>query len=208
MVGVSMDLPFAIRRFCDKNDIRDMDLISDYRYSSFGLNYGLLIKEVNLLARAVLIADENDILRYLEIVHEANHAPDYDRALAELDKVIHNPSTVSAEEAVRECISCCEGASPLTPPQIQEYLSDLHGWELIDDRKIVKDFHRSNYRETKELLDDVSVIADEQGHHPTMVLGYDHLKVVLTTHAVGELTENDFVMASLIDDVAGDSSGA
>ncbi|MEW5895911.1 MAG: thiol peroxidase [Candidatus Omnitrophota bacterium] len=203
VIGLSMDLPFAINRFCEKNNIRKVKLLSDHRYTSFGLNYGLLIKDLHLLARSVLIVDENDVLRYYEIVEELDKSPDYDRCLAELENIINQARPLTPEQiASREYISCCEGASPLTPPEINEYLSQLTGWELVDHKKIVKDYHRQNYQESKDLLDDISVIADEQGHHPTTVLGYDHLKVILTTHSVGELTENDFVMAGLIDDLA------
>ena len=65
-LGISKDLPFAQKVFCDDNNISNIILLSDYKYSSFGINYGLLIKELNLLARSALIIDRNNVLRYLQ----------------------------------------------------------------------------------------------------------------------------------------------
>ena len=64
VIGISKDLPFAQKRFCQENSIKNETVLSDYRFSSFGVNWGLLIKELNLLARSVHIVDKNDALRY------------------------------------------------------------------------------------------------------------------------------------------------
>lgn len=69
-MGISKDLPFAQKRFCEANKIKNVVVLSDYKFSSFGINYGLLIKELNLLARAVIILDKNDVIRYIQIVDE------------------------------------------------------------------------------------------------------------------------------------------
>ena len=84
IIGISKDLPFAQKRFCDANNITNIKVFSDYKYSSFGINYGLLIKELNLLARSILIVDKNNVLRYLQVVEELTNSPDYDAALGEL----------------------------------------------------------------------------------------------------------------------------
>lgn len=106
VIGISKDLPFAQRRFCENFNIKNVTLLSDYRFSSFGINYGLLIKELNLLARAVLILDKNDVLRYLQIVSEATSPPDYNAALSRLDEIIKNPSAPSTEETPSQCKPC------------------------------------------------------------------------------------------------------
>ena len=87
VIGVSKDLPFAQKRFCSEHDITNL-IVSDYRDTSFGNNYGLLIKELNLLARAVLIIDKNDIVRYIDLAPELTKPPDYDAALKALDGVM------------------------------------------------------------------------------------------------------------------------
>jgi thioredoxin-dependent peroxiredoxin len=87
VIGISKDLPFAQKRFCQEHDIKNI-ILSDYKDSSFGLSYGLIIKEWNLLARSVLIIDKNDILRYMQIVSELTNQPDYEDALKNLDRII------------------------------------------------------------------------------------------------------------------------
>lgn len=90
IVGISKDLPFAQKRFCEDNDIKSIAVLSDYKYSLFGKNYGLLIKELNLLARSVMIVDKNNILRYLQIVPELTNSPNYNEVLDSLEKILKN----------------------------------------------------------------------------------------------------------------------
>ena len=88
VIGISKDLPFAIKRFCSLNGIKNEVILSDYKTSSFGMNYGLLIKELNLLGRSVQIIDKNDILRYRQVVRELSTPPDYDEALKALKEIV------------------------------------------------------------------------------------------------------------------------
>ncbi len=78
---VSMDLPTAQRRFCQVGDIDRLETLSDHRDASFGLAYGLLIKELRLLARAVLVLDREGVVRYEQIVPEVTEHPRYEAAL-------------------------------------------------------------------------------------------------------------------------------
>ncbi len=82
--NLSMDLPFAIARFCTQAGLERVKALSDYKEASFGRAYGLLIKELRLLTRAVLILDAEDTIRYLEIVPEITQEPDYEKALTAL----------------------------------------------------------------------------------------------------------------------------
>lgn len=79
--AISMDLPFAQKRWCVRADIERMQLLSDYQERSFGLNYGLMIDELKLLARAVLVIDATGKVTYREIVPEVTDEPDYAAAL-------------------------------------------------------------------------------------------------------------------------------
>lgn len=88
VLGISKDLPFAQKRFCETFKIDKVNVLSDYKTSSFGENYGMLIKELNLLARSVLILDKNNNLRYLQLVDEASNPPDYEDALKNLVEVM------------------------------------------------------------------------------------------------------------------------
>lgn len=82
ILTISMDLPFAQARWCGAAGVQNLVTLSDYRDADFGLTYGLLIKELRLLARAVIVIDEKGKIAYQEIVSEVTNHPDYDKALA------------------------------------------------------------------------------------------------------------------------------
>ncbi len=88
VIFVSMDLPFAQKRFCAANDIEHVVTLSDHRDASFGEGYGVLIKELRLLARAIFIVDKTDRVRYVEYVKELSDHPKYDEALKALKTLI------------------------------------------------------------------------------------------------------------------------
>ncbi|MDP2831619.1 MAG: thiol peroxidase [Candidatus Omnitrophota bacterium] len=94
VIGVSKDLPFAQARFCSANEIKNEVVLSDYRFSSFGLNYGFLIKELNLLARGTLIIDQSDCLRYIQVVSEITHSVDFGEVFDNLQKVLSAPLSI------------------------------------------------------------------------------------------------------------------
>jgi len=82
ILTISMDLPFAQSRFCTTHGIDKIRVLSDFHDGNFGLAYGVLIKEVRLLARSIFVADAQDVIRYVQIVPEVAEHPDYDAALA------------------------------------------------------------------------------------------------------------------------------
>jgi thiol peroxidase len=87
VLTVSADLPFAQARFCGAANIDRVKTLSDHRELSFGQAYGVLIKELKLLARSVFVIDATDRVQYLEIVKEVTNHPNYDAALAAVRKV-------------------------------------------------------------------------------------------------------------------------
>lgn len=88
VLNVSMDLPFAIARYCADAGLDKIKALSDHREAAFGLAYGVLIKGLRLLARSIFVLDQNNVIRYQEIVPEVTNQPNYDRALAEAKKLI------------------------------------------------------------------------------------------------------------------------
>ena len=90
VIGVSKDLPFAQARFCSVNEIKNELVLSDYRFSSFGLNYGFLVKELNLLARGSLIIDKNQRIRYIQVVEEITHSVNFDEVFSRLQDMLKN----------------------------------------------------------------------------------------------------------------------
>ena len=82
ILTVSMDLPFAQKRWCGAAGINRVTVVSDHKDASFGKAYGTLIKELRLLARAIFIVDAGGVARYVEYVPEIASHPNYDTALA------------------------------------------------------------------------------------------------------------------------------
>jgi thiol peroxidase len=77
VLTISMDLPFAQKRWCGAAGIKNVITLSDYRYASFGNAYGVLIKDLRLLARAVFVVDKAGVVRYVQIVPEIATEPNY-----------------------------------------------------------------------------------------------------------------------------------
>jgi thiol peroxidase len=88
ILGISKDLPFAQARFCSLNQIKNEIVLSDYRYNSFGLKYGFLIKELNLLARGALIIGRDDKIKYLQLVREVTASVDYQEVFKALQDIL------------------------------------------------------------------------------------------------------------------------
>jgi thioredoxin-dependent peroxiredoxin len=84
ILTLSMDLPFAQKRWCGAAGVSRVQTFSDHREAAFGCAYGVLIKELRLLARAVFLVDKTGILRHIEIVPEITKEPDYGKLLGAL----------------------------------------------------------------------------------------------------------------------------
>jgi thiol peroxidase len=85
ILTISMDLPFAQKRWCGASGVDKVITLSDHRDASFGTDFGVLIKELRLLARVVFVIDREGVIRYIQIVKEQTEEPDYDAVL----KAIH-----------------------------------------------------------------------------------------------------------------------
>jgi thiol peroxidase len=84
IANITADLPFALRRWCGATGVQNIRVWSDYQDHDFGLKYGVLIKELKLLARSVWIIDKDGVIRYKEIVPEVTQEPNYEAALQAL----------------------------------------------------------------------------------------------------------------------------
>jgi thiol peroxidase len=88
ILTISMDLPFAQKRWCGAAGIDKVKTLSDYRDASFGRAFGVLIKELRLLARSVFVLDREGAVRYIQLVPEITSEPDYDAVLNEVNKLL------------------------------------------------------------------------------------------------------------------------
>lgn len=87
ILTISMDLPFAQKRWCGAAGVENLQTLSDHREAQFGLAYGVLIKELRLLARAVFLVDQKGILQYIQLVKEIASEPDYEEIWGALKKI-------------------------------------------------------------------------------------------------------------------------
>ena len=78
---VSMDLPFAQKRWCGSFGVDRIKMLSDHKSGSFGAGYGTLIKELRIESRAIFVVDKSDVIRHVEYVKEVTNHPDYEAAL-------------------------------------------------------------------------------------------------------------------------------
>ena len=85
---ISMDLPFAQKRWCGATGVDKVTTLSDHLSASFGEAYGVLIKELRLLARAIFVVDEDGTVQYVQLVKEVTDEPDYDAVLEALKKLV------------------------------------------------------------------------------------------------------------------------
>lgn len=88
ILAISMDLPFAQKRWCGAADVKNVQTLSDHRDAAFGKSYGVLIKDLRLLARAVFVIDRQGMVRYVELVKEVATEPDYQAALDAARKLL------------------------------------------------------------------------------------------------------------------------
>jgi thiol peroxidase len=88
ILNISADLPFAIKRFCTGKGIDKVVVLSDHKSVSFGEGYGVLIKELRLLARSIFIIDRENVVRYVQIVSEQTNEPDYNDAIKALKTIL------------------------------------------------------------------------------------------------------------------------
>ena len=88
VLTVSMDLPFAQSRWCGAAGVDQVKTVSDYKGADFGRKYGLLIKELHLLARAVLVIDSAGIIRYSQLVSEVTEEPDYSAVIEAVKELL------------------------------------------------------------------------------------------------------------------------
>ncbi|MGO9622650.1 MAG: thiol peroxidase [Desulfobaccales bacterium] len=87
ILTISMDLPFAQKRWCGAAGVERVKTYSDHRDAAFGMAYGVLIKELRLLARAVFLVDQGGVVRYVQLVKELSNEPNYDEVLQALGKL-------------------------------------------------------------------------------------------------------------------------
>jgi 4a-hydroxytetrahydrobiopterin dehydratase len=105
----------------------------------------------------------------------------------------------SAPLASRHCVPCEGGTPSLTEQEWQPLLNQLEGWEVRDGERLAKEFRFKDFVQAVDFVNRITPIAEAEGHHPDLQVGWGRVLVELTTHAARGLTENDFILAAKID---------
>lgn len=103
----------------------------------------------------------------------------------------------------KKCVPCVGGVPKLTPDEAAAQLSKLHGWTITPDgQRIRKDWVVRNFMAAMSFFGNVAEIAEVEGHHPDLhLVGYRNVTIEIWTHAIGGLSENDFILAAKIDEL-------
>ena len=100
--------------------------------------------------------------------------------------------------ATRKCKPCEGGVAPLSPQQIQPMLRGLQGW-AVENGRLAKTYSFQNYYQTMAFVNATAWISHREDHHPDLLVGYNKCRVEYVTHAIGGLSENDFICAAKCD---------
>jgi len=100
----------------------------------------------------------------------------------------------------KTCVPCKGGIPPLTTKEIAPFLKELsEGWKLIENKQIEKAYTFSTYLEGIAFCNKVAELSEAEGHHPYIHINYKQIKIILFTHKINGLHENDFIVASKCD---------
>jgi 4a-hydroxytetrahydrobiopterin dehydratase len=102
--------------------------------------------------------------------------------------------------ADKRCVPCTKGAEPLKGEEIRKLSGELtQDWHVVEGHHLEREFRFEDFRQALDFVNEVGALAEEQGHHPDIYLGYGKVKIQLWTHKINGLHENDFIMAARID---------
>jgi len=100
----------------------------------------------------------------------------------------------------KKCVACEGSMPPLNKIEAEVLLQQVPGWTLSTDaKKLAHEYRFKDFKEALAFVDRVGAIAEEEGHHPDIALSWGKVGIELTTHAIGGLSENDFILAAKID---------
>ncbi len=103
----------------------------------------------------------------------------------------------------KKCVPCEGGAIAFDISEIHNYQKKVDGWDVLKDEKknffLEKNFKFKNFLESQNFVNEVGKVSEQEGHHPDILFGWGYAKIAITTHAIGGLSENDFILAAKVD---------
>jgi 4a-hydroxytetrahydrobiopterin dehydratase len=119
--------------------------------------------------------------------------------------------TPTADDLVRKkCVPCEGGVPKLTPEEAEAHRASTPGWTITEDgQRIRRSWRTKNFLKAMGFFNAVAAVAEDEGHHPDLhLVGYRNVTVEIWTHAIGGLSENDFILAAKIDRLPFDATPA
>ncbi len=104
-----------------------------------------------------------------------------------------------ASLAEKHCVPCHGGVPRLEGEQLRKYSADLPEWKVIDQHHLLRSFTFPDFKTALEFVNRVGAVAEREGHHPDLHLTWGRVDVQTWTHAIGGLSDNDFILAAKID---------
>lgn len=110
-------------------------------------------------------------------------------------------ASTAEELTLKKCVPCEGGVPTLTGPEVDALLRNLPGWSKVENgQRIRRDWRARNFMAAIDFFNKVGALAEEEGHHPDLhLVGYRNVAIEIWTHAIGGLSENDFILAAKID---------
>ena len=106
----------------------------------------------------------------------------------------------------KKCVPCEGGVIPFDISEIHRYQKKVDGWDILQDTKkkffLNKRFNFNNFIESQKFINKIGEISEDEGHHPDISFGWGYAEIKITTHAIEGLSENDFILAAKIDQLA------
>jgi len=101
--------------------------------------------------------------------------------------------------ASKKCVPCKKGTPPLTESEIEPLLAQLDGWDVVEGHHLSRTFEFEDFQQALDFVNRAGAIAEREGHHPDVHLGWGRASFDIFTHTIGGLSESDFVLAAKID---------
>ncbi len=108
-------------------------------------------------------------------------------------------ATSGSPLAEKRCVPCRGGVPPLKGEQLERFAAQVSGWNIIDEHHITKTYVFPDFKQALAFVNRVGAIAEEEGHHPDLLLTWGKVDVKTYTHKIDGLTESDFILAAKID---------
>ena len=110
---------------------------------------------------------------------------------------------MATELSAQHCVPCEGGTAPMAPGVAARYVDAVPGWKLVEGEpvKLTRSLKFKDFTQAMAFVNEIATIAEAEGHHPDICISWNRVRLELTTHAIGGLSMNDFIMAAKINEL-------